>query len=427
MQEIFKNQKNVFIVFFGCGFLILISWYSFFYKNLASEYEDITNSKNQLNRDIAKYKRMQSQVNALENDWNNLNTDFKNTIQKIPNKNLYENVADYLYSLVINHGLKIEKFSPSNSPIDKKTILMPDSGDEILVEKIPVDIILQGSFINFGQFLESMLTSQYRLTVSDVGVNQSSNSYSQQIRLISYIYIQSITNKKNKDEYSVANTSNNLDAQSTTKSTVSNLEVAEAVKSIKPKIKISDSLEGVPEMWLEPATEPIDNATEMITSNSKKKKVSSNKIIEPRNEKKLISQEKESEEPAITIEKNKSSSASRPNKFQDYYNITVLESKTCEKVKNNLPINPKNRFTYDAGKVYCHSLLNNNSEKHIDIYHIWYMNGNLKAKVRIRVRAGKEIPAISHRIIENSDIGMWKIEITDNDKKILDTVIFEVV
>ena len=141
MQEIFKNQKNVFIVFFGCGFLILISWYSFFYKNLASEYEDITNSKNQLNRDIAKYKRMQSQVNALENDWNNLNTDFKNTIQKIPNKNLYENVADYLYSLVINHGLKIEKFSPSNSPIDKKTILMPDSGDEILVEKIDRKII----------------------------------------------------------------------------------------------------------------------------------------------------------------------------------------------------------------------------------------------------------------------------------------------
>ena len=55
------------------------------------------------------------------------------------------------------------------------------------------------------------------------------------------------------------------------------------------------------------------------------------------------------------------------------------------------------------------------------------MNGNLKAKVRIRVRAGKEIPAISHRTIESSDVGMWKVEIWDSDKKILDTVIFEVV
>ena len=114
---------------------------------------------------------------------------------KIPNKSLFENVADYLYSMIINHGLKIDNFSPSNTAIDKKTIFMPDSGDELLVEKIPVDIILQGSFINFGQLLESMLSSQYRLTVSDIGINKSSGSNSQTIKLISYIYVQSIKNK----------------------------------------------------------------------------------------------------------------------------------------------------------------------------------------------------------------------------------------
>jgi transcriptional regulator len=55
------------------------------------------------------------------------------------------------------------------------------------------------------------------------------------------------------------------------------------------------------------------------------------------------------------------------------------------------------------------------------------MNGNLKAKVRIRVREGNEIPAFSDREIKNEDKGTWKVEITDSDKKILDTVIFEVV
>tara|TARA_B100000676_G_scaffold219837_1_gene216821 strand:- start:421 stop:591 length:171 start_codon:yes stop_codon:yes gene_type:complete len=56
------------------------------------------------------------------------------------------------------------------------------------------------------------------------------------------------------------------------------------------------------------------------------------------------------------------------------------------------------------------------------------MNGNLKAKVRIRVREGQEIPAVSHREVgKSTDKGTWKIEITDSDKKILDTVIFEVV
>ena len=94
---------------------------------------------------------------------------------------------------------------------------------------------------------------------------------------------------------------------------------------------------------------------------------------------------------------------------------------------NNQPLYPGKRFPTDIGKVYCHSLINNNSGKQNDIYHIWYRDGNLKAKVRIRVRQGKEIPAVSHREVASSDKGTWKIEITDSDKKILDVVIFEVV
>ena len=133
------------------------------------------------------------------------------------------------------------------------------------------------------------------------------------------------------------------------------------------------------------------------------------------------------EEPIVTIEKNNTPVA--VNKTNNLYNsIEVLESKVCKKVKNNQPLYPGKRFPIDIGKVYCHSLLNNNSGKHNDIYHIWYMNGNLKAKVRIRVREGQEIPAVSHREVgKSTDKGTWKIEITDSDKKILDTVIFEVV
>ena len=90
-------------------------------------------------------------------------------------------------------------------------------------------------------------------------------------------------------------------------------------------------------------------------------------------------------------------------------------------------MNPGRRFPTEIGRVYCHSLLNNNTGKHNDIYHIWYMNGELKAKVRIRVRDGQEIPAVSHREVAESDKGTWKVEITDSDKKILDTIIFELV
>mgnify|MGYP001205519272 CR=1 FL=1 len=426
MQQFFKSQKNVFIILFGSIIVGFFTWYSLVHKNLSKEYESIARSKNQLDRDIAKYRSMQSQIYSLESEWAGLNNNFKDTMTKIPNKSLFENVADYLYSMIINHGLKIDNFSPSNSAIDKKIIFMPESGDELLVEKIPVDIILQGSFINFGQLLESMLSSQYRLTVSDIGINKSSGSYSQTIKLISYIYVQSI--KSRKQPANIVSSNQKINAKPITDAKVSEKEIKEAVKSIDKNIKIADSLKDVPEMWLEPATEPIDQSAQIEISSSIEKDNNKKKTTQKKESKKKVVSKKESTGSTIQKkEEQKSTTASNLTKFEDFYDIRVIKSKTCEKVKNNLPINPKNRFLYDSGKVYCHSLLNNNSGKHMDIYHIWYMNGNLKAKVRIRVRAGKEIPAISHRSIESADVGMWKVEITDSDKKILDTVIFEVV
>ena len=99
----------------------------------------------------------------------------------------------------------------------------------------------------------------------------------------------------------------------------------------------------------------------------------------------------------------------------------------CKKVKNNLPVYTSKTFSGEDEKVICYSIINNNTKRSKDIYHIWYMNGQLKAKVRIRVRSGKEILAISNRKVDDLDKGDWKVEITDINKMILDTVIFEVV
>ena len=155
----------------------------------------------------------------------------------------------------------------------------------------------------------------------------------------------------------------------------------------------SDDLEGVPEMWLEPATEPIDDSVPIEEPVTLKTPVP--KKVEPVKKIKPIKEKKQKKE-TTPIQKNK---------YEDFHSIIVLESKMCQKVKNNQPINPGTQFPQDIGKVFCHSLLNNNSGKHRDIYHIWYLNGDLKAKVRIRVRSGKEIPAISHREFGNSDKG----------------------
>ena len=364
-----------------------------------------------LTSDVQKFREMESQMVTMQAEWDTLNSAFGTVIDKIPDKREFEIVTDYLYSLIMNHGLKIKTFSPSNAAIEKKTILLPETGNEIMVEKIPIDISLTGSFINFGQLLEAMLTSRYRLTTSNIEIIQK-GSASATINLISYTYFQSIKSKPLAQTKVSRNKKKNPPLKNTSNAKVSTTGKMDATAAVDKTIKVPDSLQGVPEMWLEPATEPLDE-TIFITE--------SKPIKEPEPAK-----PKKKDSAAAPVIK-KESSVKDPEIKQDFHSIVVLDSRVCKKVKNNQPLYTGKRFPTDIGRVYCHTLLNNNSGKHSDIYHIWYMNGEMKTKVRIRVRDGDEIPAVSHREVEESDKGTWKVEITDSDKKILDTIIFELV
>lgn len=418
MDQLLKNQKYLFVAIFGSLTILFLCWYFLIQKSLSKEHKRSSNAKIVLSNDVNKFKNMESQIANLEIEWNDINSQFETVIDKIPDKRLFDSVTDFLYSMIVNQGLKIQNFSPSKAAIEKKTILVPETGDEITIEKVPIDITLRGSFINFGQLLESMKTGKYRLTASNIEILQKQKTSAQTIKLISYAYFQSKSNRPlaqttRSPNIKKKNAQTTIPAAKTT-DTVKKVEPAKVVDN---NVKTIDSLEGVPEMWLEPATEPIEETAVAKKSNPTPKPVLQKKEATKTKEVNIVAEkEKEVQQEAIKED-------TKP--FVE--KLVVIQTMACKKVKNNQPLYPGRRFPTDIGRVYCHTLFNNNSGKHSDIYHIWYMNGSLKAKVRIRVRDGKEIPAFSHREIKNNDKGTWKVEITDSDKKILDTVIFEVV
>ena len=415
--QLLKNQRYLFITVFGGLIILFTSWYFLVQKGLSKEHKRSSNARIVLEKDVDKFRRMESQIIGLEAEWNDINSQFEMVIDKIPDKRLFDNVTDFLYSMIVNQGLKIQSFSPSNAAIEKKTILVPETGDEITIEKVPIDITLRGSFINFGQLLESMKIGKYRITASNIEILQKQKASAQTIKLISYAYFQS-NNNKPLAQTTTTPIIKKKNAQTTKAVNQSNdtIKKVEPTKVVDNNVKTIDSLEGVPEMWLEPATEPVE---ESIVAEKPAP------TVKPREKKQKPIKPKEIVNPPVKEEAAQEIIPERAMPFVE--KMVVLESLACKKVKNNQPLYPGRRFPTDVGRVHCHTLLNNNSGKNSDIYHIWYMNGNLKAKVRIRVRGGKEIPAFSHREIKSNDKGTWKVEITDSDKKILDTVIFEVV
>ena len=260
MNELLKNQRNIFVAIASGIFLLVLIWYFGFHQSLAAAYSDIKQSQKSLASKRNKYRRMESEIINIQDEWYSLNEEFEIVIRRIPDKSSIDNVSNVLYSMIKNNGLSIISYSPSNIAIDKKTIIMPESEDEIIIEKIPIDIEINGSFVNFGKLLENMTESQYRLTASNIDIAQKGNSSKQVIKFISYAYFQTAVKKKY-----IAET----------------VKPKSKIKNPKPKepelastnIRPEDAPENIPDWMFEPATEPIvESETTQKTDTQTQKK-----------------------------------------------------------------------------------------------------------------------------------------------------------
>jgi Tfp pilus assembly protein PilO len=273
MNELLKNQRNIFVAISSGILLLVIIWYFGFHQSAAAAYSDIQQSQKSLASKRNKYRRMESEIINIRDEWYSLNEEFEIVIRRIPDKSFIDNVSNVLYNMIKNNGLSIINYSPSNIAIDKKTIIMPESEDEIIIEKIPIDITINGSFLNFGKLLDNMTESRYRLTASNIDIAKKNNSSKQVIKFISYAYFQTAVKK----EY-IAET----------------VKPKSKIKNPKPKepeltstnIRPEDAPENIPEWMFEPATEPIvESETTRKTDTQTQKKTKKKNLVQRSNTK----------------------------------------------------------------------------------------------------------------------------------------------
>jgi Tfp pilus assembly protein PilO len=273
MNELLKNQRNIFVAISSGILLLVIIWYFGFHQSAAAAYSDIQQSQKSLTSKRNKYRRMESEIINIRDEWYSLNEEFEIVIRRIPDKSFIDNVSNVLYNMIKNNGLSIINYSPSNIAIDKKTIIMPESEDEIIIEKIPIDITINGSFLNFGKLLDNMTESRYRLTASNIDIAKKNNSSKQVIKFISYAYFQTAVKK----EY-IAKT----------------VKPKSKIKNPKPKepeltstnIRPEDAPENIPEWMFEPATEPIvESETTRKTDTQTQKKTKKKNLVQRSNTK----------------------------------------------------------------------------------------------------------------------------------------------
>ena len=201
MDKFLKNQKYIAISLYSFIIISFSIWYFGFYQKLTVDHKKLLNTKKSLKSQLAANKKMAKRINDLNQDWNVLNEDFEYLINKIPKKSSYDRLTTDLFKLINRNGLKIKDFAPSNFALETKNIIKPNTGEEIQIEKIPIDITVTGSFIDFGKLLDSMIDSYYQMTTSDIDIVKEEGGLNQRIKFITYIYthdLVSIPTKKSR-------------------------------------------------------------------------------------------------------------------------------------------------------------------------------------------------------------------------------------
>ena len=104
--------------------------------------------------------------------------------------------------------------------------------------------------------------------------------------------------------------------------------------------------------------------------------------------------------------------------------VQVENSAIGEDVVNREVVSEGDSFSVAVGKLYCYSKIAN-IDSHTSVVHAWYYGSEERARVSLSVSP----PAwrtYSSKIIQAHEIGVWRVEILDQDGNLLETVRFQV-
>ena len=141
MDKILKSQKYIFILLSSSFTALVLMWYFIYYKPLTLDYKKLSKEKTTLKSELDLNKKLSNKIVGLSTNWQILNKDFDDIISKIPKKSSLNRITTDLFNLIKLSGLKIKDFTPSSLALESKNIIKPETGEEITIEKLPIDLL----------------------------------------------------------------------------------------------------------------------------------------------------------------------------------------------------------------------------------------------------------------------------------------------
>jgi hypothetical protein len=96
----------------------------------------------------------------------------------------------------------------------------------------------------------------------------------------------------------------------------------------------------------------------------------------------------------------------------------------CEKIQNFEPVHPAVVFSISTERIICYNLFDPVPEQTV-IYHKWYRRDTLSKRTRLALKPPRWA-TFSSILLREGDKGPWRVEITDENNKILRTLRFSI-
>ena len=104
--------------------------------------------------------------------------------------------------------------------------------------------------------------------------------------------------------------------------------------------------------------------------------------------------------------------------------LQIEEAAVCTDVVDRQPVDSAASFPATVGKLYFFTRIVG-AQDPVNIEHAWYFGDVERARVTLAVN-GSNWRTFSSKVIQEHEIGAWRVEVLDSDGNTLETVQFEV-
>jgi len=132
----------------------------------------------------------------------------------------------------------------------------------------------------------------------------------------------------------------------------------------------------------------------------------------------------QAQEPAMQTQEPTGEMQESAVQGQETAELEVSVAAICKDVIDREPVDSGTSFVATVGKLYCFTKITG-AQSPTQVTHVWLFDGTERARVDLAVGAASW-RTFSSKIIQEHELGAWRVDVMDPEGNVLKTLEFEV-